>query len=1215
MSNGSVVPGLIQPNLYVCVSVTTWPESSSGSLVHPITIAQRTFVVPPTPMEIDCTPVDCYTPPPSPVTPRLSYVFNRPTPIETGGFRVSNEATEVESPPDLSDLPPLPYANPFDYSQFDSYECDCAFDSDRYCPIHGSDVSFGYDQTHNQAIVYEDNASPNFVENQPSEVTATYSIFSSPLCFLSLIISAGISSLVDSSSLWAALFICCFTAPFSYFFSKFLGRFYHRMWLYCFGEILTIPSLQVFLATQLVFVNYISYKITNAIFVTLYRPLERIITSLRIYTVRFVCDKLAQHLRSYLSRFFSTFTQRVRDYCSDCVCSWKIWYQTRGKYYPRRCYDSVKNLWTGPSKFYLALALFITLCIIVMLYLNPFKNKKRQEKEKDQSFFSRKHDSMMKLGFFFASLVTAGDLRHWRSISPYLSMLNWVSDVFETDTGCSNHPRCLSNSSRYGEKLCSRCALRKAEEDVEMDRSTSAVTSPYTTFPKLVRDVVFGRDITWWKNSTPMFTRRIINSKDPRIVERFMSGLLTIRETNYTYFINSGISVPLDDQEVWFNYTCPQFSKQPLALFQRNGDSLINGEKLGFQNCPAPLELISKASLLFLSAPLGVTKMCFEYTEETCLVWWVLDREPDDIIMDKVKYTFIDSIYARYFPYRNAIYVVVAILCVALALYLNQERLEALSSYLSDKWQKFWKRERHGGRNELTKKTNVEAVFNSINERKEEASKNEGKTYKMSNDDANKRIREMTRVLQPAHYKGILVSEGLAAARDRQVVNDYVHPTERKQRERKDQDVDDDVVLELKAKPKTFWYYDINDWAKNVPTVGLEMYSESSSKTIRVKNSDEFQQAVNMGFKPKIVSSTYVTVSGDKFRADRANYNLAWKYVMWFASKPTSTLTPPEDLIPNILELSNGLNSRQHSLQVKRIALRSDGDVEPSGKEISDFNDYLRNSNTDAGTFTDAVFRNEANTNTLTQETCPFFFNGFQCPHGEGCEHPHDASDPMKVESIMYPMEHPVNLNCCYPIFVIKNGDYLPLANSVVTSGGFLTTRHTFFALNGLRLQHPIDMLRVYDHQSKKYYKITGLYDGAPDSFTKRKGEWDFCKFTVESELQMAAKENQLVCAPFNPSLGMCRMIQFNWRHMQPTLASSHSMGKLYNDCVLDYQGINTLPGDSGSAVIDMNGRLIALHKKGDPNSGLTFSYDGQLDPWFLSQSAAKNYLSPCVSL
>jgi hypothetical protein len=221
----------------------------------------------------------------------------------------------------------------------------------------------------------------------------------------------------------------------------------------------------------------------------------------------------------------------------------------------------------------------------------------------------------------------------------------------------------------------------------------------------------------------------------------------------------------------------------------------------------------------------------------------------------------------------------------------------------------------------------------------------------------------------------------------------------------------------------------------------------------------------------------------------------------------------------------------------------------------------------------------------------------------------------MKVESIMYPMEHPVNLNCVYPIYLCKGGEYLPLANSVSTSGGFLTTRHTFFALNGLRLQNPIEDLRVYDHQSKQYFKITGLFDGTPDSVAARKGEWDFCKFTVESELQMAAKENQLVCAPYLPERGMCRMIQFNWKHKQPNLVSSHSMARLYNDCVLDYQGINTLPGDSGSPVIDMNGRLIALHKKGDPNSGLIFTPGGLMDPWFISQSAAKNYLSPRVSL
>jgi len=291
----------------------------------------------------------------------------------------------------------------------------------------------------------------------------------------------------------------------------------------------------------------------------------------------------------------------------------------------------------------------------------------------------------------------------------------------------------------------------------------------------------------------------------------------------------------------------------------------------------------------------------------------------------------------------------------------------------------------------------------------------------------------------------------------------------------------------------------------------------------------------------------------------------------------------------------------------------------PTGQEVERFRDYSMGQNTETGLNVNPVFREEktleSNTNTVDKETCPFYFNGFDCPHGEGCEHPHDDQDPMKVESIMYPLEHVVNINCVYPIYVLLNGEYKPLANSVVTSGGFLTTRHTFFALNGLRMTYSLDQFRVYDIQSKRYFKILGIFGGTPESVAARGGEWDFCKFTVEPELAMSSKENQVVCAPFLPEHGMCRMVQFSWQLKQPATFASHSMSRLINGAVLDYQGINTMPGDSGSPVFDMRGRLIALHKKGDPNQGLIFSPGGVLDSWFISQSAAKNFLSPRIPL
>jgi hypothetical protein len=64
---------------------------------------------------------------------------------------------------------------------------------------------------------------------------------------------------------------------------------------------------------------------------------------------------------------------------------------------------------------------------------------------------------------------------------------------------------------------------------------------------------------------------------------------------------------------------------------------------------------------------------------------------------------------------------------------------------------------------------------------------------------------------------------------------------------------------------------------------------------------------------------------------------------------------------------------------------------------------------------------------------------------------------------------------------------------------------------------------------------------------------------------------------------------------------------------VITYE-INTVHGDSGGLIFDEIGRFIGIHKKGSPNSGLTFSNSkGELLPWFLSAVKSKNFRSPCM--
>jgi hypothetical protein len=124
---------------------------------------------------------------------------------------------------------------------------------------------------------------------------------------------------------------------------------------------------------------------------------------------------------------------------------------------------------------------------------------------------------------------------------------------------------------------------------------------------------------------------------------------------------------------------------------------------------------------------------------------------------------------------------------------------------------------------------------------------------------------------------------------------------------------------------------------------------------------------------------------------------------------------------------------------------------------------------------------------------------------------------------------------------------------------------------------------------------------------------WDYCRFICDAVFMQSSFKFAVNPAPYNASKAYhLRMVQWSWSKGVAQVCAG-SLEKTHENFLC--YSINTTIGNSGSPVFDMNGRLIALHKKGSPNEGLIFSPNGFMEPWFLTQTGSKKFQSPCTQL
>lgn len=219
------------------------------------------------------------------------------------------------------------------------------------------------------------------------------------------------------------------------------------------------------------------------------------------------------------------------------------------------------------------------------------------------------------------------------------------------------------------------------------------------------------------------------------------------------------------------------------------------------------------------------------------------------------------------------------------------------------------------------------------------------------------------------------------------------------------------------------------------------------------------------------------------------------------------------------------------------------------------------------------------------------------------CQFDHIHKKP-RDEAIMYPFRSPVSMKCVYPIFYRDELNvYNFVANSVRIGASFLTVKHSFYSKGCLVA--PISS--YYIKLGEEYSPVLMLELADPKTFESLGNwTWDFVKFYCSPQVMSST-----LCTAVTPTVYSSELASnIRMVHYDPIISSvTLDMGRKlsYMGNVVCY-AFNTKVGDSGSPLFDDNGRFIGLHKQGNPNGGLTFSCDGKVHVYFLSQASQKNF-------
>jgi len=894
------------------------------------------------------------------------------------------------------------------------------------------------------------------------------------------------------------------------------------------------------------------------------------------------------------------------------------------------------------------LACWLVLIAVVMLWtflMHVFARLVRGQKKKNpkakinnQSVHSRMVDAYLNLGLFASSLIVNGNLKTWSRYQPWIKCISWLEQIFGDNT-CSNFPKC-KNADARGDNMCSRCAEQDTYRRLLDDRSLKAlVDDPAKAVSLLFSDVVHKRPITWF-TSLHMLYKDTVYGDFKDVAKNWLVGELIYSEQS-KIFLDSGIVLTLEALakfSVTHSYMDPNLGcgfygvikKLPVALppEEAKESDLLVGAAAGLNDTYFVIETSQDIPPIKFHSIFG-SEVKYPRGVQGMYLKWVGDKHYKLLLVysdDVVDYPFEGEIrhWLKKFSWIGDHYLaIIAFFFIFVALWLGVTRRDAIIKWFFTKfgaWFGFGVDESV----DFGENLDNEIRYNTASARKHK----------------ERHVRD-----EP---KDAMWKQRNPRSRDYRI-----GPTE-----------------------KRFFFYDANDMEKHIKSfVGLKMVDPNDhTKVVYVKDAEEYKSMDDGGFVPIVETVTSFVVPWDKYELDRSGWNLFFKYLQWADRYPNTKQRLPANYnsyFTDLIQYNKDDKSMLPVLEAMKVyeknATRKSspspgeaglfrrwaadswgtlftptdrGVVDPvpqhmrSNESVS-FDEYdrsrtkimSRNFKDESKLYVPPPLvsraksalleetQDESNISTIDTDICPYEVLHKICTSKTQCvrRHVNQASEDKHNESIMYPVKQVIDTQCSYPMYIKEGDNYLRVAMCVRVGSGFLTTRHTF--MNGDKLLRPINQYYVYEASTDKYFSVSALDLGEPEKIAGIMGVvWDFSKFDCSDKDFM--KRSLLTHATPSPYYeefaSSVRLVKFDEKKH---LVYTDEGVRIQTDANQIYYRLNTTAGDSGSGIFDMNGRLIGLHKKGNPNSGVLFTIQKVVPSYFLAQSPSKNYQTPVIQL
>lgn len=894
----------------------------------------------------------------------------------------------------------------------------------------------------------------------------------------------------------------------------------------------------------------------------------------------------------------------------------------------------------------------VIVCFIVYKVL-----KKVYRKNQKQGFFDKKEKSLLQLATFVASLGLTGKLFLWRSIQPYITCCDWIYDLFsEGETECKNSGQHPCRATKFnGSITCVKCAQILVASHMEDIRTENyAVRNPSKVFPILMEDIALGQDVEWYRDFN-RFTKEIILKTKNHLIDTelfeaefksfFTPGYICALLRTYCYaawheFRPEGDKIGDYDGKL---YTKDEFMSLTWTFLYMGKESPINS--------------------MDLPMPLGVSHIFVTY-DNGVKIFGLIVKDEDTVSVQQM----LRDKYNRYLRNRITQYMLMGffVSIVIFAYFVNDDRYNRLKYYLYGKVSSFfgWKIDKEDEDFEKklnTYKDNKELASSIIagtsviatNQLKaldrllgpvdegggDNRNRRGGNNRQRFNKNSEDTIADLRRMRNKTYHQDVKEAEReyKAGGHPEKFASDEQEYEEYKEKVR-----NNDFRIKQTPTSKDFIFYSPSSIKKLVTRKGVEMFPFGPTKTkeerlgpsMWAKNADEYEALFLQGYRARMKPSegaATLKIPWGVWQNNRQGFTELQNLVQFYYDNHAEN-REKFGSYPGVLSES-GMRALQSldwdGIHGELLSVLTDLSANTRvGKHMpQDMREDLINRFNGRNPL-NPFEQNEGNVQEIVDNTCPYalFFN--HCPVG-GCMRNHDISHKEKSrdESSEYPLEIKVDYRCAFELCVKTEDGYDRVGVCTrLKSGGFITARHVVIddLTGGFRTQ--LCNYYIKDHTTPKdsYVQIYQSYEGIEDlKRYKASGElgdayiWDYIKLFVDpikdNNAEFLERTFQYAVSPTcirEDLLVRIRMMQID-RNKHFTSAVTGGTMKL-KDNELFYININTESGDSGSPIFDSNGRFIGIHKSGNPNKGITFTFNGKVPPFFIS-SQPLNCQSPCI--